>query len=510
MRLSTLLARLVVALVVSLCFTAGDAWAQDLVPNQIIVRLQPGANIEDVNATFGTTTIDVFEDDDGFDVLYLLDSTGLGDEALLAAQMMADPRVDEAEPNFLQDTPEGVRHMVVVAIGGTQADYEDQSLTRRIRLDAAHQITRGLGVTVAVLDTGIDFGHPLFAGRIAPGGYDFVEDDDFAEDTSDGLDNDGDGYFDDGFGHGTMVSSIVTLVAPDAYLLPIRVLDDEGRGDVFGIIRGVRLARERAVDVINMSFGMPGSISILQTEMERARAEGIVMVSGAGNENLEQEYFPGGSSQVFMVTALDSLDRKADFADYDDDVLVSAPGAGVRGAFPGGGWALGSGCSFATPFVTGEVALIRAIAPYLNVDQIESRVEAGVDPIYSIPGNEPYADGQLLGSGRIDLVDALAGLQTAGVEDPQGGEVPSPVGVYPNPARSSVSFSVGDLVVSSLTILDVTGRRLRHIDYEAGTASGSVVWDGTTTGGSPARNGLYLYQIRTEGQTVSGRLVLRR
>ena len=131
MQLRHLVGALLLGLICTLTLALPGA-AQDLVPGQIVLRLNPGENIEDVNATFGTTVLDVFEDDDGFDVLYLLDASGLGDEIILAGQMAADPRVFEAEPNFLQDTPEGVRHMVVIAIGGTQSEYEDQTLTDRI------------------------------------------------------------------------------------------------------------------------------------------------------------------------------------------------------------------------------------------------------------------------------------------------------------------------------------------------------------------------------------------
>ena len=302
-----------------------------------------------------------------------------------------------------------------------------------------------------------------------------------------------------------MVASIITLVAPEAYILPIRVLDDEGRGNLFSVVRGVRLARERGVRIINMSFGTPFNISVLQTELERAEAEGIAIAAGAGNDGLEQEYFPAGSSKAFMVTALDSLDRKADFADYSPDVLVSAPGTGVRGAFPGGGWALGDGCSFAAPFLAGEIALIRAIAPTMNLETLEARVEAGVDPIYGIPGNGPYFG--LLGSGRINVFKALQGLMTSSVD---GVEVAGPdVAVYPNPATSEVSFVLsGARAISSVTIHDVTGRVVRRLDGPNGALAS---WDGLRTDGAPAGSGVYLYRVETKAQeALTGRIVLQR
>ncbi|MCA9730043.1 MAG: hypothetical protein KC729_20335, partial [Candidatus Eisenbacteria bacterium] len=114
---------------------------------QVVVKLNPGHTIEEVNGNWGTTTIDAFPEGN----LYLLDATGLGDVEALAIQMATDPAVLEAEANYFQDTPEGVRYMLVDAIGGSYVDYEDQEITARIGLDQALAHATGFGVTVAVL-----------------------------------------------------------------------------------------------------------------------------------------------------------------------------------------------------------------------------------------------------------------------------------------------------------------------------------------------------------------------
>jgi subtilisin family serine protease len=205
-----------------------------------------------------------------------------------------------------------------------------------------------------------------------------------------------------------MVAGIVALVAPDARILPVRVLDDEGRGDAFTIDKGVHHALSRGADVLNMSFGGPQGITSLHYQIQDAWQAGVPVVAGAGNEGRSSpKYFPASDSRAYMVTALDSLDVKADFADYSSDVLVSAPGTGVRSAYPGGEWGAGSGCSFATPFVTGEVALVRSLEPGLGPDEIEARVAAAVQPIDQNPGNAPYRG--KLGTGRIYLPLAVAG-----------------------------------------------------------------------------------------------------
>lgn len=479
----------------------GPARAQGYVPDQIVAELVEDADIEAVNQRWGTSTIEAFDDDDD-ERVYLLDASGLGDLVLLAEQMTLDPDVLEAEPNFVEDTPEGIRYMVVVAIGGDLVDYEDQSLTTRIDLPTAHLFTRGLGAKVAVLDTGIDPSHDLFQGRIAAGGYDFVDGDAEPWEEANGLDDDGDAAFDEGYGHGTMVAGLVLLVAPEATILPIRVLDDEGRSDMFRIARAVRYAREQGCDVMNLSFGSPGGASVVQNELEVARNLGIVLVSGAGNENREEPaYYPGESSQVVMVTAVDSLDVKASFADWNDEVLVSAPGDGLRSAYPGNDWGLASGCSFAVPLVSGVAALIRTVDPAASAEDIEDRIEWAVDPLYGIPGNQTYFG--KLGSGRIDVRRAVESLVTTSVD---ASPVAPGISASPNPSRGAVWFTrvVPAFDGRDLVVVDASGRQVRRLPATAA----STLWDGRDDVGRPVPSGIYLYAL--EGGAELGKLIIVR
>jgi thermitase len=118
-----------------------------------------------------------------------------------------------------------------------------------LRLDQAHAISRGAGVTVAVLDTGIDFDHPALAGRVLAG-YDFLDRDadaSEAEAPSSGK----------AFGHGTHVAGLIALVAPEARILPVRVLDPQGVGNVWRIAEGVVYAQQQGASVINLSLSTP-------------------------------------------------------------------------------------------------------------------------------------------------------------------------------------------------------------------------------------------------------------
>jgi len=186
-----------------------------------------------------------------------------------------------------------------------------------------------------------------------------------------------------------------------------------------------------------------------------------------------------------MIAALDSLDIKAEFSDFNVEVLVSAPGVGIRSAYPGGEWGIGSGCSFATPMVAAEAALILSLHPHLHVTEIEEYIAEGVDPIYHLPENYPYVG--KLGSGRINLFMGLASSQPASVEDlaEAGG-----LHAWPNPTDGPVSFSMAASVPGAehVQILDLNGRLIREIRPNA---QGILLWDGHDGQNNQVSTGTY-------------------
>ena len=183
---------------------ATDPWYDD----RVQLQLAPGIDIDEINSEYGTTT------DDSLPPLFLLAVPDGVPQQQILLQMSSDPRIEWAEPGYLDETPETTRLMFVIIVGGTVTDYEDQAVLDRIRLDDILPHTTGSGVTVAVLDTGVESAHPALAGSVMKGGFDFVDDDIYPEDTANGLDDDGDGHTDEGAGHGTMVAGIVHLIAP--------------------------------------------------------------------------------------------------------------------------------------------------------------------------------------------------------------------------------------------------------------------------------------------------------
>ena len=239
--------RIVIALVV-LFVVQRAALAQngtvDPATTQVVVKLNPlaGATIAAINATYGTTTLKPLVSSVG---IYLLQVPDGSTAEEIAEAMAGDLRLLYAEPNFVGEAPEGVgRH--TWGWGDTNAaPLDSQYAINLLGLPAAWQQSRGAGVVVAVLDSGVQLDHPALAAVWTPERYDFVDDD-------------GDPQLADGatpiaFGHGTHVAGIIHLVAPQARIMPLRVLDNAARGDFFQLAEAIIYATDPGAKVINMS-----------------------------------------------------------------------------------------------------------------------------------------------------------------------------------------------------------------------------------------------------------------
>lgn len=298
-----------------------------------------------------------------------------------------------------------------------EAAYLEQAAAKALHLEAAHFVTKGRGVRVAVIDNGIDASHPSLAGRILMG-RDFVADDDDPSDTPDGIDQDGDGFVDEAFGHGTHVAGLVALTAPEASLLIARVLDSDGRGDVLDVASGIRWAIRSGARVINLSLGTLDEVAAIQKALQDAEALGIVVIASAGNRGSAlPEEFPARSNHANAVAATDAQARPAPFTSYAKWVAISAPGVGVRSAYPGGGFRLWSGTSMSAPFVAGAAALVLERHPDWSPDRVMGRLRWTTRPIQ---GALPQQQG-MLGRGMLDV---LAAVRADHVHVPPGGGDP--------------------------------------------------------------------------------------
>ncbi|HMQ33796.1 MAG TPA: S8 family serine peptidase [Chloroflexaceae bacterium] len=296
-----------------------------------------------------------------------------------AAALAGNPHVIYAEPNYLGQLPEAQKRSSWV-VGGDSGAYVGQWAGERIGLGRAHAVARGAGVTVAILDTGVDLDHPALAGRLVAG-YDFVAGDDTPREEAGGPDG--------AFGHGTHVAGLVALAAPEAQIMPLRTLDADGVGDLWTQVLALRYAADRGAAVINLSFSFGQQSALFDDVVAevtcstvgyagcRARSlPGAVVVAAAGNGGTRARQWPGASTipGIVAVGASTMGDGLAGFSSFGPWVPLAAPGEDVLSSVPGGAYATWSGTSMAAPLVSGVSALVRSTGAQLRPAEVIRRV----------------------------------------------------------------------------------------------------------------------------------------
>jgi len=225
--------------------------------------------------------------------------------------ILAGDGVEVAEQNVSQV----ISMPVDLTLGFSQGQWDEgavngQEALAGLQLDLVHGAATGTGVRVAVLDTGVVPSHPHLAGRVdlLPPGSSLG-----SLETPNGIDDDDNGVIDDAYGHGTHVAGTILTVAPDARVLPIRVLNEEGWGTVFDLAAGLTLALEQQVDIVNLSLAMTGVSGLIESLLDDLDSAGIVVVAAAGNTP-NVVLFPASHPNVLSVAAQDSTGALASFS----------------------------------------------------------------------------------------------------------------------------------------------------------------------------------------------------
>lgn len=318
-----------------------------------------------------------------------------GKELQLVEALSRNPAVEYAEPDFvvtpatndtffpsqyaLENTAQPFTNTdgkIPISAGKFDADVDAVE---------AWNVTRGGGIKVAVLDSGVATDNPDINPKV-------VARANFTTSRNN----------EDNYGHGTHVAGIVAAFAEngigvagvcrDCTILAGKILSDTGMGSSSGLANGINWAVQNGARVINMSL-VVGASTTLETAVNNAWNAGVVLVAAAGNGGNTSMNYPAAYLNVIAVGATNNRDEKALFSTYGAWVDVAAPGVSVYSTFPNHkfvlareynrsqGYDIGSGTSMSSPIVAAVVALARSANPGWTNSEIRAKVELSADPV---------------------------------------------------------------------------------------------------------------------------------
>ncbi|MGN1104128.1 MAG: leucine-rich repeat protein [Candidatus Coproplasma sp.] len=289
----------------------------------------------------------------------------------------------------------------------TDTQYSNQSYINYVNIGDSWNSYRGNGITVAVIDTGIDTDHPEFAGKISEYSYNASYDKIVKDYTLENGEYDW-SLIEDQQGHGTAVSGVIASsmdgegvvgIAPEVTLLVIKAECDENGGfyRTSDLVFGLYYAVERDVDVVNMSFGSYVPVNPFAQATKLAVDSDIICVAAAGNDATATICYPAADENVISVGALaeDSWELAA-YSNYGENSDIVAPGSTYT-AKKGGGYGMIKGTSLASPIVAGAMALLKSQDRYMEFSDAKELLFASCYDLGSL-GEDWY-----FGYGALDI-----------------------------------------------------------------------------------------------------------
>jgi thermitase len=335
----------------------------------------------------------------------------------------------------------------------------------RINASSAWDATQGSGVTIAILDSGVDAAHPDLAVRLVPG-WNFYDNNSNTADV---------------FGHGTKVAGAaaaitdngvgVASVAGQARILPIRITDTAGYAYWSTVAQGITYAADRGARVANVSFAASGS-SAVQSAAQYMKGKGGLVFVSAGNQGTGLTTAPTGS--LITVSATDSTDVRTSWSNYGDVVTLAAPGASIYSTVAGGSYSAVSGTSFSAPIAAGVAALVMAAKPALTATEVEQVLTSTAVDLGSA-GRDPY-----YGHGRIDAGAAVRAVTGSSSVAPPPADTQAPSVAIAAPLGGSTVSGIAAVDVQASDNVGVTKVELRvngALQASDASAPFAFAWD---------------------------------
>lgn len=260
-------------------------------------------------------------------------------------------------------------------------------------------------IRIGILDTGVRTTHEVFLNEKKESKIELTNAYNYVERNSNIVDDNG---------HGTMVAGIIAeSTSNNVKIVPIKVLNAKGEGELSDTLQAIATVSEK-VDILNVSLGIPKdklseeALNICETILKQVNEKNKVIVCATGNEGIERVYYPAISNYTLAVTATNFNNEIAFFSNYGDSVDFAAPGVGLvlpyytgddkyNSSFPEGSieYNRNSGTSFAAPFITSAVALIKSENSNYNIDQVKNVLKNNSEDLGAIGKDKYYGYGLL-------------------------------------------------------------------------------------------------------------------
>jgi subtilisin family serine protease len=319
----------------------------------------------------------------------------------------------------------------IVPLGASNDPYfGSQWHLPKTRDDAAWSISAGEGVTIAILDTGVDVSHPDLKDRMVAG-YNFYN---------------GNSDSSDVYGHGTAVAGTaaaslnngtgVASPAGAAWIMPLRISAADGSASYSTMATALNWAADKGARIANLSYQKACGSASVQSAANYMRSKGGLVVVSAGNSGVQEAF--AASDALICVSATDASDSRASWSSYGAYVDVAAPGAGIYTTTRGGGYGAWNGTSFSSPLTAGILAQMMSANPSLPAGDVQQLLYSTAVDLGASGADTQY------GKGRVDAYAAVqAALNATTFVDAQ---VPS----------AAIVNLVASSTVSGLVAVDVS------------------------------------------------------
>lgn len=401
------------------------------VPDELLVQVLPGANGTDLAALFVQVGVEVIGTIPEIDTMVL--RVPGGDLVSVGTTLAESGLIETVQKNYLLQASQTPNDPL----------FRDQAHFTQVDVPGAWDITVGTDeIIVAIVDTGVDTGHPDLRGRIIDGWNVFDENRNFS----------------DVMGHGTSVAGIaaatsdngvgVTGVTWDNPIIVVRATDSQGRASSRHIAAGILWAAGRGARVINTSFAPLWNNRVVQSAVTQVFNKGCVVVISAGNGGATTR--ATGYDEALFVGAIDRNNILAFFSNRGPFVDLVAPGIALKSTARGGDYELVTGTSFAAPLVTGVAALALSANPNLRPVTIMSAILDTAHDL-GLPGTDAtFAHGRLNAAAAVERAVNTTFEEddtppTVSVRRPTDGATLS--GRYTVHVRATDRFGVADVVM---------------------------------------------------------------